>query len=83
MLIPLVLYFRYLIGDRVTYADMMYIAAKEAARLTLRDSFNEQFEQEWAQSWPRSYDWHQRRKQTELWNAYRAVSKAFHNFLTD
>lgn len=50
----------YLIGDRITYADLMYIAAKEASRTTLRDSFSEEFEYEWRKLWPRSYDWHQR-----------------------
>ncbi|CZT20796.1 related to theta class glutathione S-transferase [Ramularia collo-cygni] len=50
----------YLIGDRVSYADLMFIAAKEASKITLTESFNQEFEFEWRSRWPRSYDWHQR-----------------------
>lgn len=50
----------HLVGDRITYADLMYIASKEVVATTLMQSFNEDFEVEWRREWPRAYDWHQR-----------------------
>ncbi|KAI5359736.1 putative glutathione S-transferase, Thioredoxin-like superfamily, glutathione Transferase family [Septoria linicola] len=50
----------YLVGDRVTYADLMYVASKEVVASTLMESFIDDFEVEWRQAWPRTYDWYQR-----------------------
>ncbi|PIA93080.1 hypothetical protein CB0940_05204 [Cercospora beticola] len=50
----------YLIGDRITYADLLYVASREAISTTLMRSFVENFEVEWRREWPRTYDWYQR-----------------------
>lgn len=50
----------YLVGDRCTYADLMYIASREVVTSLLMESFVEDIEVEWKREWPRAYDWYQR-----------------------
>ncbi|KAM3420803.1 hypothetical protein BST61_g4048 [Cercospora zeina] len=50
----------YLIGDRITYADLLYAASKEAISTVLMRSFMDDIETEWRMQWPRTYDWYQR-----------------------
>ncbi|KAJ5041448.1 hypothetical protein J3E74DRAFT_231079 [Bipolaris maydis] len=71
----------YLVGDKCTYADLMYIPF----HLVLADKFmrniNENFEKEWKEKFPRCYKWNARLIQRDsvkeaLVEKYRAMDNA-------
>jgi glutathione S-transferase len=71
----------YLVGDKCTYADLMYIPFHLVLADKLMRNINENFEQEWKENYPRCYDWNARLMQRDslkeaLVEKYRAMDNA-------
>lgn len=71
----------YLVGDKCTYADLMYIPFHLVLADKLMRNINEEFEREWKEKYPRCYDWNARLMQRSsvqqaLVEKYRAMDAA-------
>ena len=47
----------YLVGERVSFADLMWYPWND---LAVKHLMGEGGEEEWKETWPRSYEWHRR-----------------------
>ncbi|KEY63842.1 hypothetical protein S7711_09905 [Stachybotrys chartarum IBT 7711] len=50
----------YLVGDKCTYADLMYVPFHVVLPDKLMRNINDDFDQEWKEKYPRCYDWNAR-----------------------
>lgn len=71
----------YLVGDKCTYADLMYIPFHLVLPDKLMRNINQDFEREWKENYPRCYEWNARLMQRSsvqqaLVEKYRAMDAA-------
>ncbi|KAL1801697.1 hypothetical protein ACET3X_002039 [Alternaria dauci] len=71
----------YLVGDKCTYADLMYIPFHLVLADKLMRNVSENFEKEWKEKFPRCYEWNARLMQRDslkeaLVEKYRAMDNA-------
>lgn len=50
----------YLVGDKITYADLMYIPFHLVLPDKLMKNINEEFGKEWREKFPKCYEWNAR-----------------------